>query len=304
MVIDVRSLVSRHLGNFLALYDTRNMHAAAERRVITQPALSKSLRVLEDELGIELFRRTAKGLEPTEEAGALYRYARAIDQEARFAAMDIRASTRELEGSLRMGIGAALAANWFALVLVNFRRDYAGIRITAETGISNHLVASLTRGLFDLVVTARPEQELPEPFVRLPLFTCAMHAVCRAGHPLRQAKPAPIADLAAFGRVGFVEDREFERHARDALGAAADKLQPLVETSSLSIMLGLLAATDHFAIVSETMLARARQSGLEPIATREPLWRIEVDLMCKAHFADSRPISAFRTAMLAAARRW
>lgn len=300
----MQSFVSRHLGNFLALYDTLNMHAAAERKAITQPALTKSLHVLEQELGVELFVRTAKGLQPTEEGTALYGYARAIDQEARFAAMDIRTSISDLEGSLRMGIGSALAANWFASVLVGFHRDYPHIKVTVGTGISSELVGALSRGLFDLVVTARPEQDLPDQFVSVPLFTCQMHAICRAGHPLRSGEPAAIAALAPFGRVGFVEDREFERHARSTLSGNADWLRPVVETSSLSVMLGLLAATDHFAIVSETMLARARADGLDRIALDSPLWRIDIDLMCKTRFAASRPITAIRSSLMAAAHHW
>jgi DNA-binding transcriptional LysR family regulator len=203
-----------------------------------------------------------------------------------------------------MGIGSALAANWFAMVLVGFHREYPHIKVTVGTGISSDLVGGLSRGLFDLVVTARPEQDLPEQFVSVPLFTCQMHPVCRAGHPLRNRNPAVIADLASFGRVGFVEDREFERHARSALGGHADWLRPVVETSSLSIMLGLLAATDHFAIVSETMLPRVRQDGLDLIGIDHPLWQIDIDLMCKARFATSRPVSAIRSSLIAAAHHW
>ncbi|MBU2483494.1 MAG: LysR family transcriptional regulator [Alphaproteobacteria bacterium] len=61
----MRLLISRHLENFLALYDARNMHLAAQKKGISQPALSKSLKVLEESLGATLFERTHRGLEPT-----------------------------------------------------------------------------------------------------------------------------------------------------------------------------------------------------------------------------------------------
>lgn len=300
----MQSLVSRHLGNFLVLYDTLNMHVAAEKKNISQPALTKSLRVLEKELAVDLFVRTAKGLEPTEEGTALYGYVQAIDQEARFAAMDIRARTSDLDGNLRMGIGSALAANWFATVLGGFHRDYPNIKIKVETGISSHLTDLLIRGHCDLVVAARPEQDLPEQFARIPLFRCQMHAICRSNHPLCTPRPVSVEELVTFGRIGFVEDREFERHAYGLFRRHIDGLRPIVETSSLSIMLGLLATTDHFAIISETMLPRAHQQGLALLPTAEALWQIDIDLMCKERFSSSRPISAIRSLLLDQADNW
>jgi DNA-binding transcriptional LysR family regulator len=57
----LRLLVSRHLENFIALYEAQNMHAAADRKGISQPALAKSLRIVEEEVGTRLFSAPRKG---------------------------------------------------------------------------------------------------------------------------------------------------------------------------------------------------------------------------------------------------
>ena len=286
----MRLLVSRHLENFLALYETRNMHTAALRKGITQPALTKSLKMLEDEVGGDLFKRTSRGLEPTEAGDALHRYAHAIDQEARFATLDIKRSTIEAKGLLRMGVGPALAVSSLPPVLVSFSERFPDVQISVETGITTRLIEQVIGGDIDVMVSARPERELPDRFAAVHLFTNRMIAICRHDHPLRRKERVSIEDLLQFRRIGFLDDHDFDAHARKAYGARVDNLRAAVRTSDVSVMLDVLAATDHFAIVNEIMLPRAKTLGLMPLALDDLLWVIHIELICKLAFVDSRPI--------------
>jgi DNA-binding transcriptional LysR family regulator len=298
----MRLLVSRHLENFLALYDARKMHAAAERKGISQPALTKSLRLLEEDLGAELFVRTHKGLEPTEAGDVLYRHARAIDQEARFASMEVREVQRNLGGRLRIGVGPVLAISTFPAALVDFHRQFPSLEVVVETGmISTQLIDSLIHDNLDMVIAASIEQPLPERYGSFLLFKSQMIALCRAGHPLHSSAKVGLDELAAFGRVGFIEDREFEKKSRRAFGSRADRLRPVLQTGSLSVMFGILAATDYFAIVSEMVLPRAQREGLARLPVEHELWHIDIELMCKISLFESRPVTAIRRALLARA---
>ncbi|MCT7378153.1 LysR family transcriptional regulator [Chelativorans salis] len=295
----MRLLISRHLENFLALYDARNMHAAADKKGISQPALTKSLRLLEKDFGAELFVRTPKGLEPTDAGDALYRHARTIDQEARFASMDIQDIHHNLGGRIRIGVGPILTLSIFPAVLVDFHQQFPFVEVTVETGVSSQLVQSLARGNLDVVVTALPEQPLPEGYVGLPLIKNDMTVICREDHPLRSRGEASLDELSCFGLVGFTDDREFAKHSRRVFGSRAEKLQPVLQTTSLSVMFGILAATDYFAILSTMILLRARREGLDRLPVQHDLWQIEIALMCKESLIGSRPISAIKEALLA-----
>lgn len=295
----MRLLVSRHLEHFLALYAARNMHAAAEQKGVSQPALTKSLKLLEQDAGAALFTRTHRGLEPTEAGHALYLHARSIDQGARFASMEIQDIHRRLGGRIRFGIGPILAVSAFPSALVDFHRQFPNVEVTVEMGISSQLVDSLIRNELDLVVAALVEEPLPEQFATLPLFKSRMTVICRKGHPLHARRGAKLEDLLEFGRVGFIEDREFERKSRRAFGSRANRMLPVLETASLTVMFGVLAMTDYFAIVSDMILPRARREGLEQIPLKHDLWELEVELMCKASLTTSRPVTAIRDALLA-----
>lgn len=268
------------------------MHEAALRKGITQPALTKSLRTLEEEVGNDLFKRTAKGLEPTETGTALYRYARAIDQEARFAALDLQRSSFEAKALLRIGVGPALAVSTFPPVLVKFHRIFPEVQVTVETGITSRLIESVLRGDLDVMVSAKPERDLPELFTAVDLFDHTMVVICRQDHPLRTRTSIAIEDLGAYGRVGFLEDYDFDAHAQRTYGRRVDSMKTVMRTNSTAVMLEVLAATDYFAIVNEIMVPRARREGLLPLTIQDPLWGIRIQLICRLAFVDSRPIKS------------
>jgi DNA-binding transcriptional LysR family regulator len=214
------------------------------------------------------------------------------------ASLDVGRLKHGFEDGLRIGIGPALAASWFSNVLVAFGSAFPSIEVTVETGISSHLVDSLTRNLLDVVVTARPEKALPERFTRVPLFASNMVVVCREGHPLRIGSKVSVESLSRFSRIGFLEDREFDLHAEAALGRHAGAMRPILQTASMSIMLGLLAETDYYAIVSELIVPKAEREGLIVLPLERSLWPIDVDLMCKASFIESRPVRNIRESVL------
>jgi DNA-binding transcriptional LysR family regulator len=251
------------------------MHAAAQRKGISQPALTKSLKLLEEEAGVELFLRTSKGLEPTEAGDRLYGYAGAIEQERRLATMDMQSSQLEGDTQLRLGVGPAVAVSVLPPALVSFHRTFPNVRLTVENAITERLVDNLVRGDLDVIITSRPSILLPERFASVPLFRNNMVVLCREGHPLRTAQNVTLAQLAHYGRVGFLSETV-----------------SVIQTTSLSVMLDLVATTDHFALVNETILPRARRLGLLPLEVVDPLPHLEIDLMCKRTFVASRPIAA------------
>ena len=294
----MRLLVSRHLENFMALYSARNMHAAADAKGISQPALTKSLKLLEADLGVELFARTSKGIEATPAGHRLYRYASAIEQQARLAAMDFPEFAERLGGRIRIGVGPVLAASVFPAIVVAFHNRFRTINVAVETGISSSLAEGLINNDHDLIVAARPDEPLGSEFQSQALFGSEMIVICRKDHPLRSSGAVTIGDLVRYERVGFIEDREFEKKSRRALGAHSESMQPHIETASMAVMFGILASTDYYAIASDILLPRAEQDGLSRLNIGQDLWRIEVEMMCRRSLAKSRPIMVMRDLLL------
>lgn len=293
----MRLLLSRHLENFLALYEARNMHNAAERKGISQPALTKSLKLLEQDLNAELFIRTHRGLEPTEAGDLLYRHAFAIDQEARFASFSIGEIHDRLGGRIRIGIGPVVAVSIFPAVLAEFHRQLPSVRISVETAISTHLVDGVLNSDFDVVVGAMPEIDLPERLHTTKLLTTDMVVVCRKDHPLGTLGRVDRDALKSYGRIGFVDDTDWEKKIGRVFDVSPQTLLPMIETTSLSVIFAMLHTTDYYAIVSEMIIPRAVQDGLVAFTPEGGLWTLDIDLTCKKSLANSRPITLLRRAL-------
>ena len=103
------------LRQFAAVAKYENMTRAAESLNVAQPAVSKTIRNLESELGAELFERTGKGLRRTEQGDILLRYARTILEAERDARGEIEESLHRTGGlcicALSCGMGVALVAS-------------------------------------------------------------------------------------------------------------------------------------------------------------------------------------------------
>ncbi|WP_447926078.1 LysR family transcriptional regulator [Vreelandella sp. EE27] len=290
----MRILISRHLENFLVLYDAGSMHEAARRKRISQPALTKSLKLLEAEAGAELFVRTHRGIEPTLAGKALHRHALVIDQEARFASMNLAHLHHNLGSTLRIGVGPVLAVSSFPQALALFREEFTKLRIDIETGISEYLIDRLEQDRLDVAVTARPKGDLPESLSFKPLLHSPMVAIARCGHPLSYEERISLNTLTRYGRVGFTDDFEFSDWAKTTLTTHPNEIEAVLQTTSISVMFAILASTDHYAIVSSMILSRAKQDGLQLLPLSDPLWSLDIGVICKATLVTSKPVVALQ----------
>src|SRR5689334_10300806 len=93
------------LRPFLAVARTGNLSAAARELSLSQPALTKSVRKLEEIVGVPLFERRARGMTLTGSGTALLAHARRIEAQCRFADAEIGAIARGEAGSIRIGAG-------------------------------------------------------------------------------------------------------------------------------------------------------------------------------------------------------
>ncbi|WP_376868523.1 LysR family transcriptional regulator [Aeromonas veronii] len=121
----------RTLRAFVAVFEERNITAAATRLFITQPTLSTTIKMLEDELGVTLFVRQARGVEGTEAAHRLYPRAKRLIADTDSLAREFRETSPCLE--LTVGIEADLGDGVVG-TLVNGVLAHEEILLTLEEG--------------------------------------------------------------------------------------------------------------------------------------------------------------------------
>ena len=137
---------------FYTVANTKNITKAAEELMISQPAISKSIKSLEEQLGGQLFIRTKRGVILTDEGKEFYTYiSRAMEYisnaENKFTDL-INLNT----GTIKIGISSTLTKEFLIPYLEEFHEKYPNIDIQIVTNLSSELTPKLKNGLIDLII--------------------------------------------------------------------------------------------------------------------------------------------------------
>ncbi|WP_110633176.1 LysR substrate-binding domain-containing protein [Salinicola sp. LHM] len=174
----------RHLQLFVALDDHRNLHRAAARLGMSQPAASKLLGDLEHLLGVSLFERHSRGVTPNWYGESLIRHARGMLTSLTQASDEINALKEGNAGTVSIGTVLAPAVTLLASAVERVHRDSPHLEVNIDVGVSRNLVPRLRDGEFDFAIARIPSGMPAGDFVFEEIGEEALCFVCRAGHPL------------------------------------------------------------------------------------------------------------------------
>jgi LysR family nitrogen assimilation transcriptional regulator len=146
----------RTLRYFLCVAEEKNMTRAAERLHIAQPALSRQIARLEEDLGLPVFRRTSRGVELTEAGEILSTRAYAIMAQIAQAHHDVTARSETPSGIVVVGMPPTPGEFIVPPLLARIKQDYPQIELRFVEGFSRELETKLTRGEIGLAVMHDP----------------------------------------------------------------------------------------------------------------------------------------------------
>lgn len=176
----------RQLRAFALIAEHGSIRAAARALSVTQPAATRSLRELEQSVGVELVRRSVKGVELTSYGEALYKRAIVILQETRRAREEIGQMRDGEGGSLNLAVSSA-ALGVVPPALAAFRARMPRVAVAFNEVAAPFSQEQLELGHYDLLVQTEYDGEIEDGFTHRPLFTLPLAVGVRAGHPLRRA---------------------------------------------------------------------------------------------------------------------
>lgn len=190
---------ARQVEIFRLVMLTGSVTETAKRLHVSQPAISKQMRLLEDDVGFTLFRRSGNRLHPTDEAMALFEQAemlyRGLDQLDRFAE-DLRESRR---GMLSVATMPLLSQGWLPRTVADFLRDRPDVSLSLVARSTDWIARSVAAGRSDLGLGLFRKDELG--VIQTPLLQLPLVCVCPRGHPLGARKRIEIEDLAGHDLI-------------------------------------------------------------------------------------------------------
>jgi DNA-binding transcriptional LysR family regulator len=270
----------QQVTDFLAIVQHGSLHAAARASGQTQPALTKSLRRLEAELGTPLFERHAKGM-LANAAGRLFAgHARRLVAEAQRARDAIGQSLEQRRGRVEFGISAAASIVLAPAAIRRFRREYPEVELRSRSGLYHTLAPLLRDGQLDFFISPLPADTADAQFVARTLIESQMVLVARREHPLARVRSLQAVRDAAFviggprGQVGGGILGVFER-----AGLPSPRIE--LQTDGLIDSAAMVAGSDCLALLPGALmrsgLLRERLVVL-PVADELPAYQVALFL--------------------------
>lgn len=163
----------RRIQHFIEVAEVGNLSKAAKRLNIVQPALSQSIRRLEEDLNVALFSRSRKGMELTEAGQQFLISAHGIINQYNRAREDISTMARDPQGLVSVAMTAS-ALNVLTVPLCQLLEDtYTNIDLNLDEGLAGNILKGFESGAYDLVVSymATPSDSIGvEPLIEEDLF--------------------------------------------------------------------------------------------------------------------------------------
>ena len=149
----------RELETFLTLYETCSFTKTAQKLGMAQPAVSKHIFKLEEDLGHKLFLRTKKSVKPTEEAVQLMLKFRPLISEMNQSWNDLKNQNKNLQGLIRIGSIVEPGEQYLFELITAFKQKNPDIRFQLELKQSSQIITDVKNGLLDFGLVF----DLPNP---------------------------------------------------------------------------------------------------------------------------------------------
>jgi DNA-binding transcriptional LysR family regulator len=266
-------LRTRQLLLLEALGRERNLGRAAAALGMSQPAATRLLQQAEETLGVPLFTRLARGMEPTPSGEILVRFARQSLVDFRFAREQMAALRSGLRGRLRVGSVPGALPQLLGPVLADYKERHPRVAVSVVVETSDVMLSLLERGEVDLVLGRPTERHYDDELEIEQLLAESQVVVARADHPLLRQGAVGLADLVRWPWVlqppGSPQRSRFE----SALGEAGLHVRlDITETASTVATTVLLEASDMLAIMPASLAAHyARLGVLQVVPVELPL---------------------------------
>ncbi len=265
----------RHLQCFIEIVRQNSVTRAADVLALTQPAVSKKLKELEDMLDVRLMERSKKGIELTQFGEVFLKYAGASLSALREGTDSIIQA--QMKGSMRISVGVlpTVAANMIPQAVLKFRQSGMDVTLNLISGPNSLLLGQLRVGELDLVVGRLAEPKLMTGLSFQHLYSEIVTFVVRPGHPLLKRNSLNIQDIRNYNVIFPTKDSIIATSAeRFLISQGVGMLSDKIETISVSFGKEYIRQSDAIWVISRGVVAREIEEGdlVElPIDTKETL---------------------------------
>ncbi|CAH2717034.1 HTH-type transcriptional regulator CynR [Neobacillus rhizosphaerae] len=265
----------RQLRLFMEVAKQKSITKAAENMHLSQPALSKSIIALEEELGMTLIIRTNKTSDLTDTGKVVLEYAQkmnALQDEMKTTLNDMTNLTR---GQINIGLPPFIGSLFFPRVMAKFHHAYPNIELNITEYGGARVVKSVEEGEFELGVAVLPLDE--QQFDIYPIVEEEMKLLVYKNHRLASRKEVEIEDLTDEEFIFYHDEFALNQMMRDHFIAAGFEPKILFKSSQWDLMSEMVAANLGITILPQSICNRVFTKDIKIIDLRPAImWRLAV----------------------------
>ncbi len=238
----------RQLQFFVAAAEQGSVSGAARVLSISQSSVTEAIRALEDDLGVILFDRQARGLVITHKGSAFLRHARQILADVANARMAFQDEPQQATGRLSLGVTSLVAGYVLSDILQRFRRAYPQVELNVTEDSGEYLQHLLIGGELDVAVLLTSSVKDRMALHVETLLVSPYRLWLPLAHPLAQQEAIALDELSDEPLIQLMVD-EIEESTRLLMGALAVKPQIAFRTRSVEAVRSLVATGAGVAIL-------------------------------------------------------
>lgn len=241
----------RHLHYFLEVARQKSFTKAAQALYITQPSISKTVKNLEEELGVTLLDRYGKKVELTDAGEVFARQAQEIVTSFHNLSSELDDLMNLKKGHIRIGLPPMIGSSFFPKVIGEFYKQYPNITIELFEDGGKKVESDVASGALDIGVTVLPaDDSLLDGYV---FVTESLKVVLHPTHSLAGEKQINLSDLREDAFILFRED--FTLHDRIISACQKAGYQPRIiyESAQWDLISNMVAAGLGVALMPETI---------------------------------------------------
>jgi DNA-binding transcriptional LysR family regulator len=236
----------RHLRYFVAVAEAENvLRAATQKLHVSQPAVSRQIRDLEDELGAQLFERTGKSVRLTDAGFLFLKEARAVLERTDEAVRSVRAFAQAGETELHVGYTPALRAQIVSPTLRAFRQAMPKVHVKLHDWSNDKIVTGLRDGRLQLAFIVRPSKRGEFRDLRFEeLLREQVRLAVPPTHPFARRRSVSLADAGKEPFVGLTREDfpDYDAYLNAVFAPAKNKPRVIEEYDSMTSVISAIEA--------------------------------------------------------------
>jgi DNA-binding transcriptional LysR family regulator len=290
---------TRQLEAVLALAEYGSFVAAAARLRISQPALTRSIKRLEAQLGVQLFERSTRRVQITAAGREFAAVAERMLNDLGITVQSVREVAEERRGLVVISSVMSVAGGVLPAIVAAYRADRPGVEIHIREGVHATVLEDVRSGVADFGIGY--VDDLPEFVVGTALSRETFCVVMPARHRLAQRRGLSLGDLRDEAVIGLPTESRTRRTLDAAAASAGITLRQTVIVGQFATLMGLVGAGVGVGIVPKGATRSLLARGLRSVPLGEPRLTRRLGLIA---LREREPTPAASGFLALLKRRW